>query len=104
MSYQILIEKDAEKDIDDIISWYEKEQAGLGVSFIKYFEAAIAIISQNPNSFQLVYKDARHILLEKFPYSIYFYVNEPKKEVVVYTVIHQHRNQKVWKRRTNKLL
>ncbi|MBJ7428075.1 MAG: hypothetical protein JHD28_03835 [Bacteroidia bacterium] len=45
MSYQILIEKDAEKDIDDIISWYEKEQAGLGVSFIKYFEAAIACLN-----------------------------------------------------------
>lgn len=52
----------------------------------------------------LIEKNEKHILLEKFPYSIYYYINEPKKEVVVYTVIHQHRNQKVWKRRTNKLL
>lgn len=104
MSYQILIEKDAEKDIDDIIAWYEKEQAGLGVSFIKHFEEAINIIAHNPTIFQIVYKDARHILLGKFPYSIYYYVNELQKEVVVYTVIHQHRNQKVWKRRTNKLM
>lgn len=37
MSYEVLIEKDAEKDIDEIIAWYEKEQAGLGNSFIKYF-------------------------------------------------------------------
>ena len=103
MSYVVLIEKDAEKDLDEIIAWYEKEQAGLGNSFIKYFESAIRIIANNPNIFQAVYRDARHVMLEKFPYSVYYYINEIKKEIIIYTVIHQHRNQKIWKRRTNKL-
>jgi hypothetical protein len=34
MSYKVLFEKDAETDIDEIIAWYEKEQAGLGFSFL----------------------------------------------------------------------
>ena len=102
MSYKVLFEKDAKTDIDEIIAWYEKEQVGLGFSFLFYLGEAVSVISNNPKSYQNIYKDVRRIMLEKFPYSIYFYINESKTEVIVYTVIHQHRNQKVWKRRTSK--
>jgi plasmid stabilization system protein ParE len=103
MSYKVLFEKDAETDIDEIIAWYEKEQAGLGFSFLFYLGEAVSVISTNPKIYQRIYKDVRRIMLEKFPYSIYFHANESKMEVIVYTVIHQHRNQKVWKRKTSKL-
>jgi plasmid stabilization system protein ParE len=99
MKYLIRIENDAVIDIDEIIKWYENEQTGLGSSFNYYLNETFNTISNNPNTFQIIYKDARRTLLKKFPYAAYYYINESKNEVVVYTVIHQHRNQKIWKKK-----
>jgi hypothetical protein len=46
--YEILLDPAAEKDLDGIIDWYEKQRNGLGYEFLLMFEECIAAIERNP--------------------------------------------------------
>ena len=72
MSYQLLIRPEAESDITQAFDWYEARKPGLGFEFIGAVEEGLSTIQQNPLAFAKLHRDARRILLKRFPYGIYF--------------------------------
>jgi plasmid stabilization system protein ParE len=70
--------------------WYEKQQAGLGDSFLFELEHCYDKIESSPLLCAKIHNDYRHAILRTFPYVIVFEII--KNEVVVYTVFHTSRN------------
>ena len=95
--YRVVIKPFAESDASDAAKWYNNKREGLGDEFLLALDAKINEIQRNPNQFQLIYKNIRRALTERFPYGI-FYVFE-HDTIYVLAIVHTSRNPKVWKKR-----
>ncbi len=65
-------------------------------------DKCINLILNNPFSFALFYLQIRKANTNKFPYSIYFQIDESNKTVTIFAVTHGHRNEDSWKKRIDK--
>ena len=97
MKFQLLVLPEAEQDIAEAFDWYEARRPGLGHEFITAVDAALKRIQQNPLSFPLIHRNARRILLRKFPYIIYFVFETALISVVA--CFHAKRAPSKWKHR-----
>ena len=75
MSFSVLIDKRAIKDLQQAISYYDDQQIGLGKRFADEVDNYIVILSENP-FYQLRYKDYRALPIKKFPFMILFHVDD----------------------------
>lgn len=97
MGKPLIIEPEAEADLQQAWLWYELQRRGLGDDFSLCIEATLIAISERPASFPQVHRRARRALVHRFPYLILFR-NLPEA-VIVLGVFHTARNPKLWKRR-----
>jgi plasmid stabilization system protein ParE len=97
-SYTISIQPEAEAEILEAYQYYEDKAEGLGTEFVRAVDASLASIERNPRMYAVVHNDARRALLRRFPYGI-FYVLEDDK-IVVLACFHASRDPKQWQRRT----
>jgi plasmid stabilization system protein ParE len=100
MTYRLIIRPEAEFDLEDAFAWYESQDPGLGSEFVRSIDACISTIGRNPLSYRLIYQDARRALVRRFPYSIFYVVEEDT--VFVIGVFHSKRNPNEWQDRLNK--
>ena len=75
MVFKIIIKPILWLDLEEAITWYEKERKGLGKIFFENFEEAIERIKINPNSYLNVIPDVKRILVKKFPYKIFYTIS-----------------------------
>jgi len=101
MQYKLIISNIAQYDILDASDWYETKKTGLGITFILSVEKTIDLIVKNPFSCAVTYFQIRKANTKKFPYSLYYRVNEISKEVIIFAVIHNSRSEEVLKKRIN---
>jgi len=99
MPYKLIITDDADNDIENAMDWYENKQKGLGKKYLLSVKACVKLIVKNPFAFAKIYVQIRKANTNKFPYSLYFRINEISKELVVFAVIHNSRSEKKWKKR-----
>ncbi len=92
MQYNVVVKQEAELDLDEAINWYENQRDGLGIDFLLHFEESLIFVRNNPYSSPKVLLEYRKIRLNKFPYLIYYTVNEQKRNIDVYAVLHTSRN------------
>ncbi len=96
---KLLVSEEAESDIDDAYIWYELQKKSLGDTFIRSLSSAFSRIKRNPYLYPLVYLDIRKHLIGKFPYCVYFFVDENDNSIKVVSVLHNSRNPNIWKHR-----
>ena len=60
----------AAADLEEASRWYENRRPGLGQQFLDAAEAAVRRVLATPEGYEIVYKDRRRALLERFPYSV----------------------------------
>ena len=87
----------AQNDVDEAFEWYESQRNGLGEEFREKLREAIQRIESNPNQYQVVYRDLRRALLERFPYGLFY--REMPTAIVVVACFHTSRNPGRWARR-----
>jgi len=92
----------AEEELSDAASWYETKQPGLGVSFLDPIDDVIdrlrsGALPRSPVPGVKIAKDARRVLLKRFPYSIVFY--ERENETVIIAFAHSSRRPGYWRSR-----
>lgn len=97
MTRQLIIRPEAEADIAQAFDWYEARVAGLGSEFLLVLDAALSSILRNPSSYSVVYKNVHRALTRRFPFAIFFIVQESR--IVVLSVFHVKRNPQEWKKR-----
>lgn len=67
-------------------------------SFSEDLAAVVASVEENPFLYQEVYRESRRALMARFPYSVFYLVEEGV--VIVFAVAHQSRDEETWKKRT----
>ena len=73
MTWPVLIRAAAEKDLDEARKWYDRHKPGLGDEFLVRIAEASARLEQNPERYRVLYKGFRRVLVERFPYRIFYY-------------------------------
>jgi plasmid stabilization system protein ParE len=89
MSLSVVFRRIAKREFDDAISWYQDRLEGLGREFSVAVEQQLGRIALSPNQFACVIGDVRRAVLRRFPYSIYFMVEDER--IVVLAIFHARR-------------
>ncbi|MCH7413415.1 type II toxin-antitoxin system RelE/ParE family toxin [Belliella sp. R4-6] len=100
MVFKIKFTSPAKLDIDEVIKWYDGQKKGLGRKFYNQLKSKVNYIQKYPYHCQLVHRDIRNVLVDKFPFQISFVIEELNKMIVVVAVTHTRRNPKNWKNRS----
>lgn len=90
MTWRVLIRAAAEKDLDEAHKWYEGQRPGLGAEFLVSIAEAFTRLEEDPERYVLLYKDFRRILVERFPYRIFYQLKG--NDVIVFRVLHHARD------------
>ena len=65
----------AKMDTNDAAVWYKAKSARLSEEFLRAVDDAVAQVLEFPESGPLVYRAFRALLLDKFPYTLYYVTN-----------------------------
>jgi len=98
VTHTLSIRKEAEADIAEAYIYYEQCRDGLGMDLMLCIDESITRIQRNPKQFKTVLKGARRAFVRKFPYGIYYILDE--SEIIVLAVAHARRNPKHWQSRS----
>ncbi len=96
MSRVVLIAAAREEALE-AFRWYEQERPGLGKLFRARLNEAVRRIRSAPASHPMQHRDLRRVLLEQFPYSVFYRVLPAA--ILIVGVIHNKRSPLVWRRR-----
>jgi plasmid stabilization system protein ParE len=88
----------AQDDVDDGLSWYGAEQPALALRFAESLDAVVFKVADTPFQFPTVYGEVRRALLGRFPYGVFFTVQNDTIHVLA--VVHLHRHPDSWKTRS----
>lgn len=97
MTYALTIRRVAELDITETFNYYESKRLGLGYDFLLCIEESFSKIERNALQYQLVHKGLRRCLVHRFPYAVFYFVDD--NDVIVTAVIHAHRDPTSWDER-----
>jgi len=92
----------AEDELAGAALWYEGKQPGLGTAFVELIDQAVerirsGVLPSNPVPGVTRNRNARRVLLRRFPYSIVFYEN--MDEIVIVAFAHSSRRPGYWRSR-----
>ena len=89
--FKVIYRKRAENQIENIVEWYFGKNVGTAVKFINELDYLIDLLSINPY-FATKYLDVKCVPFKKFPYLIFYRIDEKKMVVRIISVIHTSRN------------
>ncbi len=92
MRHKIIVEPRAKEDIIEIKKWYRSQKPGLENEFVSELEENVSFLIQNPLLFEIKYKSFRAVVLKKFPYLIYYFINQ--NNVHILAVLAAKQDQK----------
>jgi plasmid stabilization system protein ParE len=93
----IFVSREARADITEAIRGFRDISPALSVRFQEELERVYSGMAEYPQMYPIVYKKFRRALLRRFPYSIFYIVEE--SFILVIGVVHQARDESTWKRR-----
>ena len=98
MSYVLIVEPEAEAEIDETSQRYKQINPELGEDFLRAVGEALDSIQENPLQYQTIYRIGRRVVLRRFTsYRLIYFVSDQK--VVVSGCFHGRRNPKNWQDR-----
>jgi plasmid stabilization system protein ParE len=97
VTYPVIFTPAARAELIEAQDWYEREATGLGRRFRQAIDALIERTSSNPRQFPVVYKNVRRALLRRFPYSLFFVLEDDA--LLVIACFHASRDPSHWQRR-----
>jgi toxin ParE2 len=87
----------AQRELDEAVSYYNGQVAGLGDAFLLEAIAAIERIRQFPDAWHPLGENFRRCRLRRFPYGLIYHADE--SGVLVVAVAHSHRRPEYWRDR-----
>lgn len=89
---------EADRDLTAAAFWYEMHRPGLGHKFLDEIVQALRSIADHPATYPVVWRHTRRVLMNGFPFGIYFRVEHDI--VVVVAVMHGSRHPRRWQARS----
>ncbi len=97
MTSRFIVRPEAEDDLASSFRWYETKSWGLGTEFLRAVDVCYASVRRSPKSYQEVRPGVRRARLRKFPYSIYYVLDE--RGIAILACLHWRRDPGEWIRR-----
>ncbi len=92
MAYKIIVGFDAKNDIDKTVEYYENQSQNLGIDFYLEFISITDVIENFPERFPPKFTPCQRAQMKKFPYNIFFLVDDGNKTIKILGVFHNRRN------------
>lgn len=99
MNYTIKLLPAVHSDLLTAKKWYNEQKDNLGEEFKIQVNKEIDYIKRHPEHYQTKYKQFRQSLVTRFPYAIFYLIEESKKQIIIFGVLHTSRNPKTIKKR-----
>lgn len=93
MVYKVVVNVRAQKEIEEAINFYDLYSDVAPIYFITALKNAYNSLELNP-FYRIRYKNVRAIKLRRFPFNLYFSVNEEQGLVTVLSCFNNKRNPK----------
>ena len=97
MIHEMTIRAEAQIEMIEAFIWYETKGEGLGDEFLRAVEATLAALKRNPMGYPSAFKKIRRALLRRFPYGIFYFVEN--FQIVVIACFHSSRDPRQWQGR-----
>lgn len=86
MSWRILVQPEADRDLAVARDWYEQQRKGLGLEFLDEISTAMRVLEHTPQVFRLYFRNFRRLQLHRFPYKVFYQIIDGR--VIVFRVLH----------------
>lgn len=93
MVYKLIIKPKSQQDIREAMEWYKNQNINLPQKFLAKIDESLVKIQKNPQHYQKRYKEIRIVFTRKFPYGIYYTVEN--HTVYVQAVLHTKQNSDI---------
>lgn len=93
MVYKLIVSPRAQKEIEKAIDSYIPNYTDMPNNFVIQLQSIFNTLKTNP-FFRIRYKNVRSLKLKKYPYSLYFVINENDATVKILSCLHNKRNPK----------
>jgi len=93
MAYRIIVSPRAQKEIQDGIDYYALHSVDAPHNFINILNITYKILEEKP-FLRIRYKNVRAFKIRKFPFLLYFVINERDNTVKILSCFHNKRNPK----------
>lgn len=87
----------AQQELDEAITWFNKEAPDLGNDFLAEVLSALDRIGNHPHAWHPCSERTRRCLLRRFPYGVIYQILE--NEILVIAVACLHRKPVYWQKR-----
>jgi hypothetical protein len=82
---RLQVRPEAEVDAFEAALWYERERPGLGREFLEAIRAVFQRIEERPRQFPAVFREIRRAILHRFPFGVFFTLDDEIPTVVAIT-------------------
>jgi plasmid stabilization system protein ParE len=97
MSLPVVLRPEAQQDLTDAETWYERQRSGLGQDFLAEVSVKFDEIAAQPQMYAVAWKDMRAAPLRRFPFVVYYRAWDDRVEVVA--ILHGSRDPATWQAR-----
>jgi plasmid stabilization system protein ParE len=94
---RLLLEPEAEADLEEAFMWYESQRPGLGSEFFAEVARIFQAIEHTPQQYSVIRGQTRRALVRRFPYAVFFVVDLDL--IAVTAVMHGRRDPSRWQKR-----
>ncbi len=91
MGFKVLVLLQAQREIDEAIAYYSEINKSIPAKFIEDLTTAYNTLSKNPY-YQKRYLDFRGFPLKRFPFILFFDLNEKQYLVKIVSCFHTSKN------------
>jgi len=99
MGYNIKVLPAVRTDLRKAKKWYLDKSEILALEFKQEVDKEINYIGDHPEHYQLKYKELRQSLVTRFPYAIFYLLEEEAKRIIIFGVLHTSRNPEIIRKR-----
>jgi plasmid stabilization system protein ParE len=87
----------ADREAEEVADYYDRQLPGLGAEFYHELGTILDLLSRNPWMGVAYFGPYRRVLMQRFPFSVYYEVAGDLIRIIA--VAHQHRKPGFWKKR-----
>lgn len=92
MTYRVRLTRNAQRDRDRILAWYDAEAPDQSERFIDEFYATARRLVDYPRSSPELRGGARRANLHVFPYQLWYRVDDEAEEAEIIAVLHHRQD------------
>jgi plasmid stabilization system protein ParE len=92
VTYRVHLTRNAQRDRDRILAWYDADAPEESQRFIDEFYAIARRLEDFPYSAPELRESSRRVSLRVFPYQLWYRVHEEMQEVEIIAVLHHRQD------------